>query len=71
MLDITGSDEGFVYVALADGSVAVLQDVGKSPPESDPVLQYVGSTSVPCVVLTTNRTLWCGCNKAVVVMSTE
>ncbi|XP_064395380.1 uncharacterized protein LOC135342564 isoform X2 [Halichondria panicea] len=61
-----------VYAALADGCIAVLQTPSSSLPQDDPLFVRIGSSApVQCMVLNeTKRELWCGCAKAVTVIST-
>lgn len=69
VLDVAGMDDGTLFCAVADGSLAVIQTEGEVVSFSDPLLYRVGSTSVNCVLLTPCQHVWCGCYKSITVYS--
>lgn len=68
VLDFVDCDNT-VLCALADGYIAVLQTSGATPPNLDPLLYRIGNTAVQAIVWTHFKHVWCGCGKAVTVIS--
>jgi hypothetical protein len=62
-----------ILCGLADGYIAVVSSNGETPPTSDPILYRIGNNNVPvqCMVLTPYAHVWCGCGKAVTVISSK
>ncbi|KAI8518093.1 hypothetical protein Bbelb_041100 [Branchiostoma belcheri] len=59
-----------VYAALADGHVAVIEDMGAQGPVTEPVYIPVGRHPVTCVALVDDQ-LWCTCGNRVAVLNTN
>ena len=68
ILDFIGVEDTLLC-ALADGYIAVLPTNGKYPPTSDPLLYRIGNTAVQCMVHTPYQHIWCGCGKAITIIS--
>ncbi|XP_068694929.1 uncharacterized protein [Montipora foliosa] len=68
VVDIAHLPEGGkVFAALADGSIAVLQNAtGKKAPSAGSHIR-VGGTPVTCITLV-NENVWCGCGNSVVIL---
>ena len=70
VLDFVGCDRSLLC-ALADGYIAVLATSGATPPELDPLLYRIGNTAVQAIIYTPFKHIWCGCGKAITVISSE
>ncbi|XP_035685235.1 uncharacterized protein LOC118421840 [Branchiostoma floridae] len=57
-----------VYAALADGHIAVMEDLGVRGPVTEPVYIPVGRHPVTCVALVEDQ-LWCTCGNRVAVLN--
>jgi hypothetical protein len=72
VLAIQSTDDCAVFAALADGFVAILQNVGVEPPERGPLLVHIGSGAVTCLALySEQQVLWCGCGNAITILSLQ
>jgi hypothetical protein len=71
VLAIQSTEDCTVFAALADGFVAVLQNVSSEAPDSDPLLVRIGSGAVPCLALDSMQQLWCGCGNAITILSSQ
>ncbi|KAM7451092.1 hypothetical protein ABFA07_001163 [Porites harrisoni] len=67
VVDIAHMPEGKVFAALADGSVAVLQNASRQEAPSEGSHVRVGGAPVTCITLV-NENVWCGCANNVVIL---
>ena len=52
-------------------SVVGVQNVNSEAPDSDPLLVRIGSGAVPCLALDYMQQLWCGCENAITILSSQ
>jgi outer membrane protein assembly factor BamB len=71
VLAIQSTEDRTVFAALADGFVAVLQNVTSESPDSSPLLVHIGSGAVTCLALASGQQLWCGCGNAITILSPQ
>lgn len=67
VVDIAHLPEGKVFAALADGSIAVLQNASGQEAPSEGSHIRVGGAPVTCLTLV-NENVWCGCGNNVVIL---
>jgi len=67
VIDIAHLPEGKVFAALADGSIAVLQNASGQEAPSEGSHVRVGGAPVTCITLV-NENVWCGCGNNVVIL---
>ncbi|XP_078381614.1 uncharacterized protein LOC144664361 isoform X2 [Oculina patagonica] len=67
VIDIAHLPDGKVFAALADGSIAVLQNASRQEAPSEGSHVRVGGAPVTCITLV-NENVWCGCGNNVVIL---